>query len=64
MIFSSGRVDPSVEMNNLPSNQNTNEIDVHGIPEVNHHLTLIEAPLIFQDESSDNTVRLHILTLL
>ncbi|KAL9987313.1 hypothetical protein ACROYT_G001597 [Oculina patagonica] len=50
-----GRVDPSVEMNNLPSNQNTNEIDVHGIPEVNHHLTLIEAPLIFQDESADNT---------
>ena len=52
-------------MNNLPSNQNTNEIDVPAAPErvTDHRLTLIEAPLIFQHELSDTTVRLRVLPL-
>ena len=55
------RVSPSIEMNNLTSNQNTNEIDEHARPAgaIQHHLTVMEVPSIFQDETSDKIVRLY-----
>lgn len=55
------RVEPSIQMSSLPSNHDTNTIDALGgspdIPVAHRHMTVIEVPLILQEESSDTIVR-------
>lgn len=55
------RVEPSIRMSSLPSNHDTNTIDARGgspdISVAHRHMTVIEVPLILQEESSDTIVR-------